>query len=192
MHHVTERQEISNWSTECLRLIQNHLILTYWAQNVLTYVSVYVVAMSSVFDWATFLCAGESELSRQRWMFEQQALQEYILLCCQNPTGGLLDKPGKSVPHHLDTHTHTLQQHKDWQQQHTLSTLLNTIHVVLFRHVIYTSQTCVVSSCVSRSRDFYHTCYCLSGLSIAQHFGNMDLHHEMILGREENRLVRIR
>uniref|UniRef100_A0AAQ5XBJ3 Protein farnesyltransferase subunit beta n=1 Tax=Amphiprion ocellaris TaxID=80972 RepID=A0AAQ5XBJ3_AMPOC len=77
---------------------------------------------------------GESELSRQRWMFEQQALQEYILLCCQNPTGGLLDKPGKS-------------------------------------------------------RDFYHTCYCLSGLSIAQHFGNMDLHHEIILGREENRLA---
>lgn len=54
------------------------------------------------------LCSGESELSRQRWMFEQQALQEYILLCCQNPTGGLLDKPGKSVPHHLDTHTHSL------------------------------------------------------------------------------------
>ncbi|TKS76292.1 Protein farnesyltransferase subunit beta [Collichthys lucidus] len=77
---------------------------------------------------------GESELSRQRWMFEQQALQEYILLCCQNPTGGLLDKPGKS-------------------------------------------------------RDFYHTCYCLSGLSIAQHFGNTDLHHEMILGMEENRLA---
>lgn len=81
-----------------------------------------------------FFKEGESELSRQRWMFEQQALQEYILLCCQNPTGGLLDKPGKS-------------------------------------------------------RDFYHTCYCLSGLSIAQHFGNMDLHHEMILGREENRLA---
>eukprot|EP00064_Thunnus_orientalis_P001298 superscaffoldBa00000088_g1300 len=77
---------------------------------------------------------GESELSLQRWMFEQQALQEYILLCCQNPTGGLLDKPGKS-------------------------------------------------------RDFYHTCYCLSGLSIAQHFGNMDFHHETILGREENRLA---
>ncbi|KAI3364152.1 hypothetical protein L3Q82_010968 [Scortum barcoo] len=78
--------------------------------------------------------AGESELSRQRWMFEQQALQEYILLCCQNPTGGLVDKPGKS-------------------------------------------------------RDFYHTCYCLSGLSIAQHFGNMELHHELILGKEENRLA---
>ncbi|XP_030577776.1 protein farnesyltransferase subunit beta [Archocentrus centrarchus] len=77
---------------------------------------------------------GELALSRQRWMFEQQALQEYILLCCQNPTGGLLDKPGKS-------------------------------------------------------RDFYHTCYCLSGLSIAQHFGNMDHHHELILGKEENRLA---
>ncbi|KAM4600617.1 protein farnesyltransferase subunit beta isoform 2-T2 [Polymixia lowei] len=81
-----------------------------------------------------FFKEGESELSRQRWMFEQQALQEYILLCCQNPAGGLLDKPGKS-------------------------------------------------------RDFYHTCYCLSGLSIAQHFGNVDLHHELVLGKEENRLA---
>lgn len=44
---------------------------------------------------------------------------------------------------------------------------------------------------VLRSRDFYHTCYCLSGLSIAQHFGNKDLHHELVLGRDENRLVRI-
>uniref|UniRef100_A0A3B3TWD9 Protein farnesyltransferase subunit beta n=1 Tax=Poecilia latipinna TaxID=48699 RepID=A0A3B3TWD9_9TELE len=77
---------------------------------------------------------GESELSRQRWMFDQLALQEYILLCCQNPTGGLLDKPGKS-------------------------------------------------------RDFYHTCYCLSGLSIAQHFGNVEHYHEVILGTEENRLA---
>ncbi|KAG7283042.1 hypothetical protein CRUP_012935, partial [Coryphaenoides rupestris] len=81
-----------------------------------------------------FFRDGESELSLQRWMFEQQALQEYILLCCQNPAGGLVDKPGKS-------------------------------------------------------RDFYHTCYCLSGLSIAQHFGNMDLHHELILGKQENRLA---
>ncbi|CAL8316405.1 unnamed protein product [Boreogadus saida] len=81
-----------------------------------------------------FFRDGESELSLQRWMFEQQALQEYILLCCQNPAGGLLDKPGKS-------------------------------------------------------RDFYHTCYCLSGLSVAQHFGNVDLHREFILGKEENRLA---
>ncbi|CAB1342582.1 unnamed protein product [Coregonus sp. 'balchen'] len=40
-----------------------------------------------------------------------------------------------------------------------------------------------------KSRDFYHTCYCLSGLSVAQHFGNMDLHHELIVGQEENRLA---
>lgn len=50
----------------------------------------------------------------------------------------------------------------------------------------------IVVYSVFRSRDFYHTCYCLSGLSVAQHFGNMELHHEMILGREENRLVRLR
>uniref|UniRef100_A0AAR2K9I2 Protein farnesyltransferase subunit beta n=1 Tax=Pygocentrus nattereri TaxID=42514 RepID=A0AAR2K9I2_PYGNA len=77
---------------------------------------------------------GDVTLSLSSWMFEQQALQEYILLCCQNPAGGLLDKPGKS-------------------------------------------------------RDFYHTCYCLSGLSVAQHFGNQDLHHELVLGKEENRLA---
>ncbi|XP_026854190.2 protein farnesyltransferase subunit beta [Electrophorus electricus] len=77
---------------------------------------------------------GDRTLSLSSWMFERQALQEYLLLCCQNPGGGLLDKPGKS-------------------------------------------------------RDFYHTCYCLSGLSIAQHFGNKDLHHELVLGKEENRLA---
>lgn len=47
------------------------------------------------------------------WLFNQEALQEYILVCCQYPYGGLLDKPGKN-------------------------------------------------------RDIYHTCYTLSGLSIAQ------------------------
>lgn len=136
--------------------------------------------------------AGESELSLQRWMFEQQALQEYILLCCQNPTGGLLDKPGKSVPHHLDTHTHTPRHIKAGSSSHTLSK-----HSQM-RFTRFHSCTSFIRHCpvlrlrVSRSRDFYHTCYCLSGLSIAQHFGNMDLHHEMILGREENRLVRLR
>jgi len=38
---------------------------------------------------------GDSTLSLSSWMFERKALQEYILLCCQNPAGGLLDKPGK-------------------------------------------------------------------------------------------------
>lgn len=40
-----------------------------------------------------------------------------------------------------------------------------------------------------RSRDFYHTCYCLSGLSVAQHFGSGELLHEVVLGVPENRLV---
>uniref|UniRef100_A0A6B2L6D9 Protein farnesyltransferase subunit beta n=1 Tax=Arcella intermedia TaxID=1963864 RepID=A0A6B2L6D9_9EUKA len=48
------------------------------------------------------------------WMFNQLALQEYVLACCQADNGGLVDKPKKG-------------------------------------------------------RDFYHTCYCLSGLSVAQH-----------------------
>ncbi|XP_020380925.1 protein farnesyltransferase subunit beta [Rhincodon typus] len=76
---------------------------------------------------------GNNSLSMTRWMFHQEALQEYILLCCQNSTGGLLDKPGKS-------------------------------------------------------RDFYHTCYCLSGLSVAQHFGGGELLHEIIVGDTNNRL----
>ncbi|NWW97789.1 FNTB farnesyltransferase, partial [Caloenas nicobarica] len=76
---------------------------------------------------------GDAALSMTRWMIDQSALQEYILLCCQCPAGGLLDKPGKS-------------------------------------------------------RDFYHTCYCLSGLAIAQHFGSGDHHHEVVLGVPENRL----
>ncbi len=35
-------------------------------------------------------------LSSERWMFDQESLQEYLLLCCQDPRGGLVDKPGKA------------------------------------------------------------------------------------------------
>lgn len=33
----------------------------------------------------------------KRWLFDQQALQEYILICSQDPNGGFLDKPGTYV-----------------------------------------------------------------------------------------------
>lgn len=52
-------------------------------------------------------------LNMKHWLFNQHALQEYLLICCQDSDGGLLDKPEKS-------------------------------------------------------RDVYHTCYALSGLSVAQ------------------------
>jgi len=55
-----------------------------------------------------------AKLDENCWLFDQTSLQDYILLCCQYPSGGLIDKPGKS-------------------------------------------------------RDYYHTCYCLSGLSVSQH-----------------------
>lgn len=29
------------------------------------------------------------------WLFDQEALQEYLLVCCQHPFGGLIDKPDK-------------------------------------------------------------------------------------------------
>ncbi|NXT32639.1 FNTB farnesyltransferase, partial [Pelecanoides urinatrix] len=102
---------------------------------------------------------GDAALSMTRWMFDQSALQEYILLCCQCPAGGLLDKPGKWVPAQGG-------RGAAWCPGPPLSTPIS----------------------LSRSRDFYHTCYCLSGLAIAQHFGSGDLHHEVVLGVPENRL----
>ncbi|XP_068110143.1 protein farnesyltransferase subunit beta [Hyperolius riggenbachi] len=81
----------------------------------------------------TLHAEGDPALSLTNWMFDQQALQEYILLCCQSPTGGLLDKPGKS-------------------------------------------------------KDFYHTCYCLSGLSIAQHYGSGEMLQETVVGSPDNLL----
>lgn len=64
-------------------------------------------------------------------LFNQNALQEYILICCQHNNGGLLDKPGKP-------------------------------------------------------RDVYHTCYTLSGLSVAQHSINFKT---QVVGPLENKLV---
>ncbi|XP_025104033.1 protein farnesyltransferase subunit beta-like isoform X2 [Pomacea canaliculata] len=72
-------------------------------------------------------------LSASGWMFSQEALQEYVLICCQHPLGGLLDKPGKP-------------------------------------------------------RDHYHTCYCLSGLSVAQHFTGGVLAHTCVIGSPNNLL----
>lgn len=31
----------------------------------------------------------------KRPLFNRGALQEYVLICCQKSTGGLIDKPGK-------------------------------------------------------------------------------------------------
>lgn len=92
------------------------------------------------------------------------------------------------------------QQGGSWislaSQSHTIWThtvmLSHTLAAKRDSHAFTHAHRCPMP-CVHalRSRDFYHTCYCLSGLSIAQHFGNMDLHDEMILGSEENRLVRL-
>ncbi|XP_055879773.1 protein farnesyltransferase subunit beta-like [Biomphalaria glabrata] len=81
------------------------------------------------------MCTDDDDqnLSAERWMFHQEALQEYILICCQHSHGGLIDKPGKA-------------------------------------------------------RDHYHTCYCLSGLSVAQHFIGGSLSNEIIIGNPQNRL----
>jgi len=70
----------------------------------------------------------------QHWLFDTGALQEYLLICCQDHRGGLLDKPGKS-------------------------------------------------------RDFYHTCYTLSGLSLAQTFASNSSSTTTILGPPSNLLA---
>ncbi|XP_074599533.1 farnesyl transferase beta subunit [Brevipalpus obovatus] len=71
-------------------------------------------------------------MNGEKWMFDQKALQDYLLLCCQDPKGGLIDKPGMKS-------------------------------------------------------DFYHTCYDLSGLTIAQASFTKDT----IVGPENNTLIRI-
>ncbi|WAR18870.1 FNTB-like protein [Mya arenaria] len=39
----------------------------------------------------------DSSLSAESWLFHQKALQEYVLVCCQYPGGGLIDKPGSGL-----------------------------------------------------------------------------------------------
>jgi protein farnesyltransferase subunit beta len=79
---------------------------------------------------------GDKALSTDAWLFHQDALQEYVLICCQHSGGGLIDKPGKA-------------------------------------------------------RDFYHTCYCLSGLSVAQHFAEGKLSSTRVIGDKKNQLFPI-
>ena len=76
-------------------------------------------------------------IAKQSWLFDHSALQEYLLLCCQDPRGGLIDKPGKS-------------------------------------------------------RDFYHTCYTLSGLAVSQNLpssGPQEEDSNAVLGDSSNRLI---
>ncbi|XP_071520028.1 protein farnesyltransferase subunit beta [Panulirus ornatus] len=73
-------------------------------------------------------------ISAEHWMFQQEALQEYLLICCQHIRGGLIDKPGKGP-------------------------------------------------------DFYHTCYTLSGMSVAQHFSTAAIHKTCVVGDPSNELM---
>jgi len=73
-------------------------------------------------------------LPEYEWLFSSQGLQEYLLICCQDARGGLIDKPGKH-------------------------------------------------------RDFYHTCYTLSGLSICQHFRTRVEEKTYVFGHHSNELI---
>ena len=67
----------------------------------------------------------------------------YILMCCQIPRGGLRDKPVMYVSLPLANAT-------------MYSYSLNSLKLHSLKNAY-------------RRPDYYHTCYCLSGLSIAQH-----------------------
>ena len=58
--------------------------------------------------------SGDPCVSSEAWMFHQQALQEYLLLCCQSEHGGLIDKPGKCVLFKLSFVTSTTVREKKY------------------------------------------------------------------------------
>ena len=92
---------------------------------------------TSVSDWQELDATGDaanevqpsSHGSQQPLWYNVEALQLWLLRCCQANKGGMRDKPGKPP-------------------------------------------------------DYYHTCYCLSGLSSSQNFGNF------VLGPQSNKLVK--
>lgn len=77
-------------------------------------------------------CIDGYTINIDELLFNREALQEYILICCQKPNGGLIDKPGKP-------------------------------------------------------EDLYHTCYCLSGLSIAQNFNSTK--QPIVIGTQNNEVL---
>lgn len=40
-----------------------------------------------------------------------------------------------------------------------------------------------------RGKDYYHTCYALSGLSVAQHFASGQIGKVKVVGTEDNEVV---
>ncbi|XP_068619137.1 protein farnesyltransferase subunit beta isoform X2 [Battus philenor] len=88
----------------------------------------------AIFPIISAIISQENKQLVDKVLFNQGALQEYIIICCQSPDGGLIDKPGKP-------------------------------------------------------RDIYHTCYTLSGLSVAQHGTNVG--EPFIVGTPLNELNRV-
>lgn len=73
-------------------------------------------------------------------------------MACQDPDGGLRDKPGKYVAFRISK--------------------------VSFIYVFF-----------CRGRDYYHTCYALSGLSIAQHNDISSVDKHTVHGGNQNNLL---
>jgi protein farnesyltransferase subunit beta len=86
------------------------------------------------------------------WLYDPMALQRYLLICCQDSQGGLVDKPPKCVLSILGLFSH-----------HTFC----VIHCQWRRIMVLIIFP--LSCAPHRSPDYYHTAYCLSGLATAQH-----------------------
>lgn len=52
------------------------------------------ISNSSITEYLFCVLVGESVVLDEH-LFSNKALQEYILICCQAPFGGLIDKPEK-------------------------------------------------------------------------------------------------
>lgn len=58
--------------------------------------------------------ADAQNLSAEHWMFSQEALQEYLLICCQHSRGGLIDKPGKWVAYNQNDNGWIVNANAGW------------------------------------------------------------------------------
>lgn len=102
--------------------------------------SFWVGALYNLIELAAQQCNTAQMYGDATQCMNSAALQKYLLLCCTTATGGMRDKPGTTNATH-----------------HRITALILTT-------------VCVwVLLLVGKGADYYHTCYCLSGLSLSQH-----------------------
>ena len=111
--------------------------------------------------------------------YDELALQRYILLGGQSLTGGLRDKPGK---------VRRRSEHNSCTEYHTTACSSAPEHSLIDAPLLCSSLCCANV----QGADLYHTCYCLSGLGVAQWGGKGQLHGTgAVIGGDANRVRRM-